>query len=74
MERDMIFHLTDFGLPVGNLPLTEHISDISNKTITIHPDYISSERSMLLRAPIILSLSDSQETEGIAPTLEELNI
>jgi hypothetical protein len=37
----MIFHLTDFGLPVGDLPFTQHVSDISNQAITIHSDSIS---------------------------------
>lgn len=43
----MIFHLTDFGLPVGSLPVTEHVSDINNTTVTIHLDYISFGRSVL---------------------------
>lgn len=50
MERDMLFHLTEFGLPVGNLPFTKLVSDINNKTITIHLDYIFLEVNALLRA------------------------
>lgn len=47
METDMIFHLTDFGLPVENLPFTERVSDINNKTMTTHPDYLSFWRPVL---------------------------
>jgi hypothetical protein len=36
MERDMISHLTDFNLPMGNLPFIDHHSDIKNKTTTTH--------------------------------------